>query len=449
MIMKMKTNVTRFLIIALCLGAVACIGSGASSADGQSKALAETYDSLATAPAGAVELTKGVYQSVMLKQPCSFRVFSPLDPKWPAFDIKDDMGSDGMRLVVYVMNLSGVPRPSAASDREVIEGLIKDNFLVVAVDFAGGRVKDHLELQKDINGLFCVFGGIWHSKQSYFTQNRKTLLEYPGPNAGMSYTAFNYSNGAVNIKVPVNKSGIYVIPSGYTVKAHQVIRQIQLDELDAKRRGVSSMDQFVDIVYPKPSAKTGKVPLLLEASSTGSGLSVVNANTPFLYSWLFNGYAFASSNFISYTKYDTTISALRYLDAEKEQFSLSGRVGTAGISKTGLRCYTDSNFKPRKSDVDNLPYGKASNRVQVCMPVVGDYTNVWKSLDINSPALVLSWCALNDVKDKGDLHRTINDAYTQAGLGEKCLYLPSSLAGHEYDVYHLNEIMAYFDKYCK
>ena len=83
------------------------------------------------------------------------------------------------------------------------------------------------------------------------------------------------------------------------------------------------------------------------------------------------------------------------------------------------------------------------------MPVVGDYTNVWKSLDINSPALVLSWCALNDVKDKGDLHRTINDAYTQAGLGEKCLYLPSSLAGHEYDVYHLNEIMAYFDKYCK
>ena len=34
-------------------------------------------------------------------------------------------------------------------------------------------------------------------------------------------------------------------------------------------------------------------------------------------------------------------------------------------------------------------------------------------------------------------------------IGNKALYLISPLAGHEYDVYHLNEIMAFFDKYCK
>ena len=408
----------------------------------------ETYNSLATVPAGAVELINGNYQSVMLKKTCPFRVFSPIDPKWPMRNPKTITCSEGMRLVVYVMNLKGVPRPSEATDREVIEGLIKDSFLVVAVDFSGGKFKGHLEMQKDITGLFCMFGGSWHAKD--FTQNRKNLLEYPGPNAGVSYSEFNYANGSENMKVPVNRAAVYVIPSGYTVKVHDVFRKkIQLNERDSKRLGVTEMDQFIDIVYPKPSQKTSKVPLLLEACADGSGLSVVYSATPVLYSWLFNGYAFASINFISYTTYFTNITALRYLDSQKDQFSLSGKVGFAGISKSGLKVYAESNFKPQKCVVDSLPYGKASNHVDVCMPVVCDYTDVWKKLDVNSTPILLSWCELNDLKDKGDLHRAIYDAYQKAGIGERCLYLPSPLAGHEYDVYHLNEIMNFFDKYCK
>ena len=39
-------------------------------------------------------------------------------------------------------------------------------------------------------------------------------------------------------------------------------------------------------------------------------------------------------------------------------------------------------------------------------------------------------------------------AYEKAGLSDKCLYFPSPLAGHEYDVYHLSEIMAFFDQHC-
>ena len=49
----------------------------------------------------------------------------------------------------------------------------------------------------------------------------------------------------------------------------------------------------------------------------------------------------------------------------------------------------------------------------------------------------------------GDLHRTIHESYRKAGLADKCLYFSSPMAGHEYDVYHLNAIMGFFDKYCK
>ena len=103
--------------------------------------LLETDGSLKTPPAGAVELISGNYRSVMLDTPCPFRVFSPVAPKWPASKGEDRIACEGMRLVVYVMNLEGMPRPSTAADRAIIEGLIEDGFLVVAVDFRGGRIK--------------------------------------------------------------------------------------------------------------------------------------------------------------------------------------------------------------------------------------------------------------------------------------------------------------------
>jgi len=66
-----------------------------------------------------------------------------------------------------------------------------------------------------------------------------------------------------------------------------------------------------------------------------------------------------------------------------------------------------------------------------------------------TPALVLSWCHLNNRKYNGDQHRAIHEAYKKAGLADRCLYFSSPKAGHEYDVYHVNEIMKFFDKYCK
>ncbi len=439
-----------FFVASLCIFSVACANLNAATANQPEDALLETHGSLSTPPTGAVELLSGNYQSVMLKTPCPFRVFSPVAPKWPALKGEDRIAAEGMRLVVYVMNLKGVPRPGLSADRAIVEGLIKDGFLVVTVDFKGGRVKDHLELQKDINGLFCVFGGEWHSQQSYFTKNRKTLLQYPGPNKGMSYTSFPFPGNSSVEKVPVNRAGIYVIPSGYTVETHLVIKE----KLHAKAaRGQSRETLFIDIVYPKSVRETNRVPILLEGSSTGTGGFVVNANTPILYSWIFNGYAFASMCYVRPESADSThslIHCLRFLQSRKERFSLSGKIGTAGISKSCSRCYFESNFKNQKSNVDAEPYGNESSRVQVCMPAVGGYPKeVFENLDEDSTPLILSWCHLNNRKYHGEQHRAIHDSYKKAGLADKCLYFSSPLAGHEYDVYHLNEIMGFFDKFCK
>ncbi len=434
------------VVLPLCVLALTCTSINAATANH----LFETHDSLKAPPAGAVELLSGNYQSVMLDTPCPFRVFSPVAPKWPAMKGEDRIASEGMRLVVYVMNLKGMPRPSTAADRAIIEGLIKDGFLVVAVDFKGGRVVDHLELQKDINGLFCVFGGEWHTRQSYYTENRKELLEYPGPNEGISFTSFPYPGNPSGPRVPVNRAGIYVIPSGYTVEAHLVFKE-KLRGTNA--RGQSRETLFMDIVYPKASGKTDRVPILFEGSSTATGEFVVNVNTPILYSWLFNGYAFASMCFARPERADQTSSVvhgLRYLQSHEERFSLSGKIGTAGISKSCSSCYSESNAWNQDANVDEGLSGNGLGRVQVCMPTVGGYPSaVWENLNAESPALVLSWCHLNNRNYIGDLHRTIHESYKKAGLADKCLYFSSPMAGHEYDVYHLNEIMEFFDKYCK
>lgn len=450
----MKTNRFRrsfaFLITFLTVGVGTCIVSCTSS-DQQDNVLLESHDSLRTAPTGAVELMNGNYQSVMLNTPCPYRIFSPIDPKWTAPEGEDPIASGGMRLVVYILNLKGTPRPSAATDREIIEDLIADGFLVVTVDFTGGHIEDNLEFQKDINGLFCAFGGEWHAQQSYFTENRKNLLQYPGPNDEKSFTSFEYSRNGSTVTIPVNRAGLYVIPSGYTVEPHIVFKE-NIQGKDAKGQGRTNL--FMDVVYPKPSRNTEKVPILFEGSSTGTGEFVVNANTPILYSWLFNGYAFASMGYVDPENDNnaySVIHGLRYLQSQKERFSLSGKVGTAGISKSCARCYSESNFKDHQIDMKEDPYGNESNRVQVSMPAVGRYPeSTWKNLDKDSPALVLSWNHLNGGgKSNGDEHRTIQAAYEKAGLSDKCLYFSSPLAGHEYDVYHLNEIMAFFDQHCK
>ena len=441
----MKTKISAFLVLVLCFCTLSAMAYQSLKTTSQSNYVPETFNSLATAPVGAVEMTNGVFQSLMLKKSCSYRVFSPINPTWKIpFFSKDVMASEGMRLVVYVMNLNGAARPSAASDLEIIQSLIKDSFIVVTIDYAGAQLTTPLEMHKDITHLFCMFGGHWNSLQNDFTQNRKTLLEFPGPNAGVYFDTFNYAYNGVNLKVPINRGEIFVIPSGYTVKTRNVIRkQIHLTATDSLSYGVDKMDFFGDVVYPMPSSKNDKVPLIIEGSSNGAGDFVVNTNTPVIYSFVFNGYAMATVNYVSFMNYFTDITALRYFEANKEQFSLTGRVGLVGISKSCARSYNESNYTPQKQlEIDTLSYGKAPNHVNVCMPVVGDVASTyWNNLSINSPAVVLSFNELNTVAPNGPQLLAASEAYKKAGYGDKCLYFSSPLAGHEYDMYHLNEIM--------
>lgn len=219
----------------------------------------------------------------MLDRTCPFKGFSPLAPRWATDKERSPEIGTGMRLVVYVLNLDGPSRSTSVSDRQIIEEMIRDNFLVVTVDFGGGRLVDHLEFQKDINGLFFAFGGEWPTLQRWYTDNRKSLLEYPGPNTGLSFTFLNHPE--LSSMVPVNRDCIYVIPSGYTVSAGIAFKE--------NYTSTNRDTLLIDAVYPQKSSTTDKVPVLLEMSSSKSGPFMVNANTPILYSWLFNDYAFA------------------------------------------------------------------------------------------------------------------------------------------------------------
>ena len=443
----------------------------------------ETYESLSETPKGALEVVNGEFKSITFDKSLPYRIFSPEKPdckKWNAnapSKHKPTLAQEGMRLVVYVINLKGVPRPGSASDREIIEGLIKDNLLVVAVDYKGEHFEDHLEFQKDINKLFFTFGG----KQNKFqgSLNRKNLLEGGDWNNSLFFASFPFPEdgskpltitergtyplaGDKSKQIPINRSAIYVIPSGYTVEAHVVINDKIKGTSWPTVKGKVGMDVdnlFVDIIFPKASAKTEKVPLLLDGSSAGSGDFVINVNTVCLYSWLFNGYALASMNYVHIKPFKleqkvpkfTQIHAVRYLRWQKERFSLSGKVGTTGVSKSNFRCYVESNFKDQKTPVDLEPYGNEPSDVSVCMPAIGYFGNekIWDNLDENSTPFVLTWGHKNGYGFQGPALEKLRDKYLAAGLKDKLLYIDEPIAGHEYNVYHLNAIMDFFDKLCK
>jgi len=419
----------------------------------------ETLQSLAHTPAGAVELTQGAYQSLMLGKDCGFRVFSPVAPYWTTR--QDKKRPDGMRLVVYVMNIDGVPRKSLASDREIIEELIRDNFLVVAVDFGGGAYAGHLEMQKDIHALFMVFCGRVHDNR-WVTESRKALLDYPGPNSDLSFASYPYVRAdGTTLEVQVNPDAVYVVPSGYAVDPGVVFKR------DYPREEYAKL--FMDVIYPVPPVKE-EVPALLEMSSNRWGDYVVNCNTPILYSWLFNGYAFSIMNFAEewedkqkaeqwdgtgeqVPNYYPFVHGVKFLRSQREKYNLSDKIATVGVSKSSVPNFSGANVGAEAIPVDQEPYGWASGRVEVCMPCVPQPGTMDEryldTLDHDSPAIVWTWNHLNNTKLDGSWHRMVRDAYTKAGIGARCLYFSTPEAGHEYDIYHLNEIMEFYDAHCK
>ena len=215
-----------------------------------------------------------------------------------------------------------------------------------------------------------------------------------------------------------------------------------------------------------PSKENLKLPILLEQTSSNAGDYVINANAFVLYSWLFNGYAFASTKNMPVEQETLHIypivQAIRYLRWKAEEFSLNGIVSTAGISKAARRAFRESHFDGRPTLVDDLPYGGKSSKVAVTMPAVGagsllddkkfpDFP-IWENLNENSPPVVLGYHHLNpkDVaKHRGRKEKLVRDGYYAKGWQDKVLYLEVPLGGHEYNIYDLNEIMVFWDKFCK
>ena len=182
--------------------------------------LARSSLSAARIPAGSVEVASGTFPSIALNHSLEYRVYSPESPSWPPEYNPSTPEYNGMRIVVYVMNLTGVPRPSKASDTSIIRGLIQGGFLVTVVNYEGARVQDPLVFQNDVCLLYYAFGG----NQSTFVaahgnDNCQQLMEINGPSWREAdfFSSFPFPGNASK-RIPVNMGAVYVIPSGYTVE---------------------------------------------------------------------------------------------------------------------------------------------------------------------------------------------------------------------------------------
>jgi len=192
----------------------------------------------------------------------------------------------------------------------------------------------------------------------------------------------------------------------------------------------------------------------------------MNMGTFAFYSWLFNGYALAVSCNVKYSNLPESsgkypiVQAIRYLRGKKDVFSLNGIVGTTGISKSATRTFKESHFRGKEPVIDDGPFPAESSEVSINYPAVGNMLfdkqkaisddPILGQLNENSPAVVLIWHHLNrEGKDNGGWFEPARQAYLAKGLEHKLFYREVPQGGHEYSVYILNDIMAFWDKSCK
>lgn len=343
-------NLKLLVVLILILPLSGCVSNATTKSADADTGQRETHESLATPPKGAVELVQSHYYSSLLKKEVPYRVLSPENPIWEKVEHRPNKTDipEGMPLAIYVLNIkTPAPRPSSTSDRKIIEDLLKRQFLVVTVDFAGAEIHDHQEWAKDINGLTHVFGATSYLDSIWYSENRKKFLNLPGPNKGREITSFTFNGENGEIVLPIHRNRIYVLPPGYTVDYYHVINE-------GFEASPYQPDLFMDIVYPMPGRDTKQLPVVLAQSSTGRGDHVMNSATFFLYSWLFNGYALAVSCNVKYLPENSEkypiVHAIRYLRWKKNDFSLNGIVSTTGISKSSKRVFMESHFRDEKND---------------------------------------------------------------------------------------------------
>jgi sugar lactone lactonase YvrE len=408
----------------------------------------ETHESPAIPPKGGVEVAQGDFFSTLLNKEVPYRVFCRENLTWAAEPAKGRKPA-GLPMAIYVLNIeTPAPRPSSASDRAIIEDLIGRGFLVATVDFTGAKVSDHEEWIRDILALIHVFGGSGLTHNEWHSENYLKFLNLPGPNEGREILSIPFNE----VDVPIHENRIYVLPPGYTVKNSHVIN---------KDFGVSPTQPvlFMDIVYPMPGKETQKLPVVVAQTATGSGLDVMNNGTFVFYSWLFNGYALAvhcnvklSGVPLESGKYPI-VQAIRYLRGNKDTFSLNGIVGTTGISKSSTRTWLESYFRGMEPVIKDGAFPEESSEVSINWPTCSHTLSseaILSNLSKDSPALILTWGPYNNKgTDDGNQVEPARRAYLAKGLEDKLFYRQVPQQGHEYSVYILNDVMAFWDKFCK
>ena len=231
-----------------------------------------------------------------------------------------------MPAVVYLTHLP-TPRIGGESDKNLIQGFLKDGMMVFAVDYQNDPKAAAPELLLDIDDWY----GFLFKTRAY----------------------------------PVDPDWIYILPAGYTMD-----RKVRICEVQGK---MARMDVF----YPSRPARP--VPLVLQISSTKDHGKWINLRACYMYGLLTGGYAGAvmqwngGQRVSPRGKVFPEKQAARLLRARADRWGLSGKLGVTGHSKGSSRAAVAALINETNCEAHLGPHAKQSSRFQAALMSAGQH----------------------------------------------------------------------------
>ena len=231
-----------------------------------------------------------------------------------------------MPAVVYLTHLP-TPRIGGESDKNLIQGFLKDGMMVFAVDYQNDPKAAAPELLLDIDDWY----GFLFKTRAY----------------------------------PVDPDWIYILPAGYTMD-----RKVRICEVQGK---MARMDVF----YPSRPARP--VPLVLQISSTKDHGKWINLRACYLYGLLTAGHAGAVMQWNGGDKVSPRGTvfpekhAARLFRARADHWGLSGKLGVTGHSKGSSRAAVAALVNETDCEANLGPHAKQSSRFQAALMSAGQH----------------------------------------------------------------------------
>jgi sulfatase modifying factor 1 len=415
-------------------------------------------------------IATGTFRSPLLKRNLSFRVLAP------------EKAQEGpMPLIVYLKNL-GAPRLGTVPDSELISSFLKQDMLVVEVDYQDSAKAKGAEMYTDVLHLYRVFGANHDidSNKPSFGPLMDEFIKWDEKRI-TTYQKFVTKRDNREIVYSINPLWVYVIPEGYTIDRDVDVMTIQTD--------ARAMSHRMDIIHPAAPEKP--VPAVLEISTSiqtedPARHTRINRNSCYVFTWTMAGYAGVildnvANRATSLSIYGEPMTvpmgpnfpekrALRLLRARRIDWGLSGKVAIMGISKSCLRAIMGAlvNDEPPPNEkyvteANKGPHGDQSDRFDAM--IAGGFPwpkDRWPSLmdylSADDPPLI--WCQstylsrmarphyVDQVREKEIfLRKEIGKKSEALGIPYEVFY--GTPIGHDFDYVYLRHILSFVEPYMK